>query len=110
MPILQVNFALRVPVADFESVVVAAAPHYAAVPGLRWKIWLLDAAAARAGGVYLFDDDASLSAFLAGPLAAQLTSAPFVADLRVRRFDVLADATALTRGPVGSTPGDALAA
>ena len=100
MPILQITFALRIPAADFQQVVADAAPHYRSVPGLRWKIWLLDAARAHAGGVYLFDDDASLSAYLAGPLAAQLATAPFLTDLRVRRYDVLEDATALTHGPV----------
>ena len=104
MPILQVTFALRVPAADFARIVADAAPHYATIPGLRWKIWLVDAARGRAGGVYLFDDDASLSAYLAGPLAARLATAPFQSDLRVQRFDVLEDATALTRGPVGEAP------
>ena len=40
--------------------VAPLAEQYAAVPGLRWKIWIINEAEGEAGGIYLFDDEESL--------------------------------------------------
>ena len=68
--------------------------------GLRWKVWLLNEAASEAGGIYLFEDEASVKAFLDGPLAASVSSHPAFSEMSIKQFDVIADATATTRGPV----------
>lgn len=48
----------------------------------------------------LFDDDASLQAFLAGPVAAQVTGHRALSDFSAKQFDVMEDETAITHGPV----------
>jgi len=48
----------------------------------------------------LFDDESSLQAFLAGPLAAGVTSHPALSDMSVKQFDMMEEETAITRGPV----------
>jgi len=53
--ILQINFALNVPVAEYQKMVDSVALAFLNVRGLRWKIWLLNPAAQEAGGIYLFD-------------------------------------------------------
>jgi len=53
-----------------------------------------------AGGIYLFDDEASLKAYLEGPLAAQVMNHPALSEMSAKAFDVLSDVTAITRGPV----------
>jgi hypothetical protein len=70
--ILQINFDFNMPVAEYRKMADSVAPAFLDVPGLRWKIWLLNPAAQQAGGIYLFDSQASLDAYLDGPLLAQI--------------------------------------
>ena len=48
--ILQINFNLNVPVAEYQKMADSVAHAFLDVPGLRWKIWLLNPAAQEAGG------------------------------------------------------------
>lgn len=102
MPILQVNFKLNVPTAEFQKVCDAVAQPIADVPGLQWKVWLLNEQEREAGGIYLFKDDQSLNGYLSGPIVAQIKSHPAMRDINVKRFDVMEEVTATTRGPVAS--------
>ncbi len=97
--ILQMNFNLNVLAAEYQKVVDSVAPAFVSVPGLKWKIWLLNPAAQEAGGIYLFDSQASLEAYLNGPLVAKLREFPAVANISVKQFEVMPEATASTRGP-----------
>jgi hypothetical protein len=98
--ILQLNFKFSVTGDEYTSAVSPLAEDFAQLSGLRWKIWMLNEAESEAGGIYLFDDEASLKAYLEGPLAAQVTSHPALSDFSVKLFDVMDDVTAITRGPV----------
>ncbi|MBW8011740.1 MAG: YdhR family protein [Chloroflexi bacterium] len=98
--IIQLNFKFSVSGSDYEQAVTPLASQFAAVAGLRWKIWMINEAESEAGGFYMFDDEASLNAFLEGPLAAQVTSHPALSEFSVKQFDVMEDLTAITRGPV----------
>ena len=98
--ILQLNFKFNVSRIEYEQAVSALASEFAAVPGLRWKIWMINEAEQEAGGIYLFDDEASVKALLEGPLAAQVISHPALSDFSVKQFDVMEDMTAITRGPI----------
>jgi hypothetical protein len=98
--VLQVNFKLNVPPAEYEQTVTPMADAIAKVDGLRWKVWILNQEEREAGGLYLFEDEPSCAAFLAGPLAAALKSAPFLRELSVKRFEVMSEVTEVTRGPV----------
>jgi hypothetical protein len=46
------------------------------VPELVWKIWLLTEQEGEASGIYLFQNDQSLAAFLSSPILAQIKSLP----------------------------------
>jgi hypothetical protein len=98
--ILQINFSLNVPAAEYQKIVDSVAQAFLGVPGLKWKIWLLNPATQEAGGIYLFDSQASVDAYLNGPLVAKLKSMTAVRNLSMKQFDVMVEATALTRGPV----------
>ena len=100
--ILQFNFKLNVPVAEYEQAAASLGEAFASVPGLRWKIWLLNAEAGEAGGIYLFEDDAARQAFLNSELAAAVKAAPILTNLQAKLFDVMPDVTAQTRGPVSA--------
>lgn len=101
--ILQINFNYNVPAADFEQAVTPLAEPISLVSGLRWKVMMINEESSEAGGVYLFDDAASLSAFLEGPIVAQVTSHPALSNFSVKQFGIMEEFTAITRGPVSET-------
>lgn len=68
------------------------------LPGLEWKLWLADADANTAGGVYLFRDAASADAYVSGPIIARLRTSPLVRAVRVRTSAVADDLSRRTRG------------
>ncbi len=98
--VLLVNFKLNVSPAEYEKTVTPMADAFAEVEGLRWKVWLLNQEEREAGGVYLFEDEPSCAAFLAGPLAAAVKSAPLLREFSVKRFEVMTEVTEVTRGPI----------
>jgi hypothetical protein len=98
--ILQLNFRFDVPRADYEGAVTPLANDFAEVPGLLWKIWLMNEAGSEAGGIYLFDDESSLAAYLEGPLATAVKTHPALSNLSAKQFDVMEKLTSITRGPV----------
>jgi hypothetical protein len=94
--ILQINYKLNRPRAAYESENLPYVQPIADLPGLRWKIWIINEAQCEAGGIYLFDGDAALEAFVAGPIVAELKGDP---TLSIKAFDVMPEHTAITRGP-----------
>ena len=55
-----------------------------------------------AGGIYLFENDNSLQAFLDGPIVASLRENPELTRLSIKPFNVLEKLTAEARGPVSA--------
>ena len=99
--ILQINFKYNVAGADYRQTVAPLADDVAAVPGLRWKVWIINEEQSEAGGLHLFDDEAALQAYLESALVAQITSHPALSDFSVKQFDVMEEVTEITRGPIG---------
>jgi hypothetical protein len=98
--ILQLNFKFSISPEEYEGAVSPLAEPIAAVDGLRWKVWLMNEAESEAGGIYLFDDAASVQAYLEGSIVAQVTSHPALSEFSVKQFDVMEKVTGVTRGPV----------
>lgn len=98
--ILQLNFKLNVSAAEYERAVAPLAPAFAEVPGLKWKLWFLDAEAGEAGGLYLFEDEDARQAFLDSDLAAQVKAAPFLRELSAKPFDTMETLSRVTRAPI----------
>jgi hypothetical protein len=98
--ILQVNYRLTIPVADFLQNSGPVAELISQAEGLKWKIWLANENSNEGGGIYLFDDEASLQVYLDGPVIAKLKSHPAVAEVTAKTFDVPADLSTTTRAPV----------
>ena len=53
-----------------------------------------------AGGIYLFENESSMNAFLAGPLAKTVTSHPGLSNFSVMSFTIMNDLTEVTQGPL----------
>ncbi len=103
--ILQITYTFDGTREEFEHDLDPVAAAIAAVPGLRWKIWLFDEATSRGGGTYLFDDEAAVQAFLAGPIVAVLRTRPEFRDVSVQSYSIVERPTAVTRGPVEHAVG-----
>jgi hypothetical protein len=100
--ILQVNLKFSISRAELETTWLEAAQPIADLPGLRWKVWLMNEAEHEAGGIYLFESEAAAQSYLAGPIVAALKSSPAVSNISAKLFDVLESHTAITRGPLKS--------
>ena len=74
------------------------APVFAALPGLRAKIWLASQQANIYGGIYARDDVAAMRAYQGGKIFQGLQANPHMIDVAVRDFSVLAGPTEVTRG------------
>ncbi len=72
------------------------AHRIANVPGLICKVWTENRDAGEAGGIYLFEDEASLDSYLEGKL--QRMRASGIEDVRAKKFDVNESLTRITRG------------
>src|SRR3954451_11377436 len=99
--ILIVNFNLDgLSEEGFESSCDELAPAFAAVPGLVSKVWLADRGEGTFGGVYTFESEKAVDAFLKSDLFAGVGSTPGLVNISVRRFGVLDGPTRVTRGLV----------
>ncbi len=97
--ILVINFSLEgMTESEYRNLCDDVAPAFAAVPGLVSKVWLADRANGVYGGVYTFENGAAVDAYLASDLLAQVAAIPGLVDISVRRFEVLSEPTAITRG------------
>lgn len=95
--VLQINYKFNGPRTTYEAENRPYAQPIADLPGLRWKIWIIDEARGEAGGIYLFDTAADMQAFLDGPIITEMKADP---TLRLMPFDVIGELTMITRGPV----------
>jgi len=100
MTILQINFKLNVAPAEYRKICSSVAQPVADVPGLVWKIWLLNEQEGEAGGIYLFQDKQSLDAYLSGPIIRQIKSLQQLREISAKQFDTVPELTFVTRGPI----------
>jgi hypothetical protein len=70
------------------------------VPGFIWKVWLLNEQDGEAGGIYLFQDEQSLSAYLSSPIIGQIKSFPQLREISAKSFETIPELTVVTRGPI----------
>ena len=97
---LQLNFNFSVSKEEYEGAVSPLANKFANVPGLIWKIWILNEEKSEAGGIYLFENQASVDNYLSGPLAETVTTHPALSNFSIKQFTIMEDNTKVTRGPV----------
>lgn len=74
------------------------APAFAALSGLRAKIWLADQQTNTYGGIYTWGNVAAMRAYQSGKIFQGLQANPHMIDIAVRDFSVLAGPTKVTRG------------
>jgi len=101
--ILQINFKFKVSAAEYVEAVTPLANDIAAVPGMLWKVWIMNEPENEAGGIYWFKDEESLQAYLDGPIVAGIASHPALEEISVKVFDSIPQLTEITNGPIFSS-------
>ncbi len=70
----------------------------AAYPGVIWKIWTVNEATQEGGGIYLFEDEASLHTYL--QMHTERLKGLGVTTLNAKIFEIPEVLTEITRGPI----------
>lgn len=86
--------------ADYRQRAQALAPQFMQVPGLVSKTWLADEASNTYGGIYFFEDAASLQRYLGSAIVTGMKANPMLAEISIRAFGTVEAATAITGGPL----------
>src|ERR1051326_2238472 len=100
--LLQVNFGLNVTPGEYHTICQSVADAFAQVPGLRWKLWIVNEQRREAGGVYLFEDHRALDAFVASDLAKAVATNPALKNVTMKSSAVMTDVSAVTRAPLAA--------
>lgn len=99
MPMQVITFTLNgIDDAAYRAHAEQNAPLFAALPGLRAKIWIANRQTNTYGGIYTWDDVAAMRAYQDGKIFQALQANPHMTDVTVRDFSVLAGPTKVTRG------------
>lgn len=101
MHVLIITFALAgLSETNYRQNATSLAPRFGQTPGLISKIWLADPEANSYGGVYLFEDRDSLEGYRGSEVVAAIRANPRFADVSIRAYETLEEATAMTGGPI----------
>jgi hypothetical protein len=103
--IVQINYRFSLSLTEHNDICLSLADHIAAADGLLWKIWLINESEKRAGGIYLFRDQAAVQAFLTGPIVVSFGQTPGITDITVATFEPNLVPSQITRAPLERIPG-----
>ena len=98
--ILQINMKYSAPIDQLAKAFMELAQPIADVSGLKWKVWLHNGEEKTCGGIYLFEDDASVQGYLDSEIVAGIGTNPALSDVSIKVFDVLPDHSKITRAPL----------
>ena len=99
---LVVNFHYEGTVQDLQDAVSPLAEDYAAIDGMRWKIWSVDAEKNEFSAILFFDNADAIQAFADGDVAAQVMGNPSFSNFDVNVYNVMPAESAVTHGPIGT--------
>lgn len=99
MKLLQIDFRFAGPWGpELTERCAPLARTIAGAPGLRWKIWTENRETGEAGGIYLFDDQATLDAYLAEH-TLRLTNLG-IPEINAKSFEVNEALSLMDRAPL----------
>ena len=98
--VLQINVRFNVSTEALEKDFNEVANPISEVLGLKWKIFGINGEEKEATGIYLFEDEESLKAYINGPIVSAMKTKEVFTEIKMRIFDISEEATAKTRGPV----------
>jgi len=98
--IVQINFQYTGSAKEFEAAAVSVAELFSEIPGLLWKIWLLNKEKREAGGIYLFSDTEHADAYRQSLLFKKILLNPGYSNFSVKQFSVLEMPGIITNAPI----------
>ncbi len=98
--ILQVNYRFNSSRSQHVAMVTPLAEPISGVPGLIWKIWLMNEADSEAGGIYLFESRESANAFMNSQAIADFVAQPSISGVSAKLFEPNETLSRVTRGPL----------
>jgi Putative mono-oxygenase ydhR len=98
--VLSVKYNYNMPTEEFKKITSSVAPHFSEIPGLCWKIWLLNEDRKEAGGVYLFESAPEMEQFLNSKLFAALGNNPAITNVHTNTFGVAEALSVITGAPL----------
>ena len=98
--ILQVNYRFNAPRSQHVAMVTPLAEPLSGVPGLIWKIWLMNEADSEAGGIYLFENREAANAFMNSQAIADFVAQPTITSVSAKMFEPDEILSRVTRGPL----------
>lgn len=98
--ILQVNYSFTSSHEDYTKLVTPLAEPISAVPGLVWKVWLMNESDRQAGGIYFFETRQSANEFMNSQAIADFVSQPTITDVSAKMFEPDESLSQVTRGPI----------
>ena len=98
--ILQINYKFKDSRADHTALVTPMAEAIAAVPGLVWKVWLMNEADHEAGGIYYFESREAAQGFVSSPAVVGFAAHPMLHSFSVKMFEPVEALSMITRGPL----------
>ena len=98
--ILHISFKYQGSAEQHKRAMAFLASDFTNIPGLRWKIWMINEIRGEAGELYLFEEEASMHTFMEGPIAKEITNHPMIDQVSIRQYRVMDDVTAKTPGPM----------
>ena len=98
--ILQINYTFNSSRSEHTALVTPMADYIAAVPGLVWKVWLMNEAEHEAGGIYLFESAEEAQSFVSSAPVTGFAAHPSLAAFSVKMFEAVEALSRITRGPL----------
>jgi len=98
--ILQINYKFNSSRAEHTAWVGADADYIARVPGLAWKVWLMNEAEHEAGGIYLFESREAALEFVSSPAITSFAAHPSLSAFSAKMFEAVESLSKITRGPL----------
>jgi hypothetical protein len=98
--ILQINYKFNTTRSEHAAMVTPMAEAIAAVPGLVWKVWLMNEEGQEAGGIYLFETFEAAQDFVNSPEVKAFAAHPSLSAFSVKMFEAVETLSKITRGPL----------
>jgi hypothetical protein len=98
--LLRIDFNYNISASKFIAAVAPLAPDFAAVEGLRWKIWGLNEENSSFSGLLYFDPPDAVQAFLDSDLAATMMAHPALSDFDVTTLGIMEAESEITYAPI----------
>lgn len=98
--ILQINYQFTSSVTEFTNLVTPMAQPISAVPGLAWKIWLINETGQEAGGIYLFESREAAQAFVGSDAVRSFASHPTITNVNAKMYEPDEALSKITRAPL----------